>query len=319
MWAQDKAEVMNAYHAEKRYRERIAKESPVEFTSVDRLYFSKEVELEDCIKDLFSEELNVLDFQSDPEKCLQEINKFVEDVTKGNIKDLLSKGDITTETRITLANAAYFKGSWASKFDPKFTKKEIFYTSTSQMNFVEMMSKNASYNHAANEQLGCHILEIPYQRSESVDIGMIVFLPPMIPNGLENVLSRLTPESLHRALQEGFPREVQLKFPKFSSEKSIELVPVLEKMGVGDLFKTSANLDGFSTKTRLNLDDGIHKAKIVIDEQGSTAAAATALFSFRSSRPSEPAIFYCDHPFLYLIYDHNTKAILFAGIYRGPE
>lgn len=163
------------------------------------------------------------------------------------------------------------------------------------------------------------MLEIPYERSENVDIGMIVFLPPTIPNGLENVLSKITPETLHRALQEGFPREVQLKFPKFSSEKSIELVPILTKMNVGDVFEPTANLDGFSTKTKLNFDDGIHKAKIIVDEEGSTAAAATALFSFRSSRPAEPAQFYCDHPFLYLIYDHNTKAILFAGIYRGPE
>lgn len=147
MWAQDKAEVMNAYHAEKRLRERNAKSSPVEFTSVDRLYFSKEVELEDCIKDLFNEELNIVDFKNEPLKCLKEINQFVEDVTKGNIKDLLTSDDITSNTKIALANAAYFKGSWASKFDPQFTKKEIFYSSSEKMAFVEMMSKNASYNH----------------------------------------------------------------------------------------------------------------------------------------------------------------------------
>lgn len=149
---------------------------------------------------------------------------------------------------------------------------------------------------------------------------MIVFLPPAVGDkALEKVLSNLSPEALHEALQDGFEREVQLKIPKFSTEKTIELLPVLHQMGAGNLFDSSANLSGFSTSTKLTLDDAIQKAKITIDEEGSTAAAATSLFSFRSSRPAEPAIFHCNHPFLYMIYDQNSRAILFAGIYRGPD
>jgi len=149
---------------------------------------------------------------------------------------------------------------------------------------------------------------------------MIVFLPPAVgDNALEKVLNNLSPEALHEALQDGFEREVQLKIPKFSTEKSIELLPVLKRMQIGDLFESSSNLAGFSNTTKLHLDDAIQKAKITVDEEGSTAAAATSLFSFRSSRPAEPAIFICNHPFLYLIYDQNSRAILFAGIYRGPD
>lgn len=149
---------------------------------------------------------------------------------------------------------------------------------------------------------------------------MLVFLPPAVgENALEKVLNSLTPEALHEALQDGFEREVQLKIPKFSTEKTIELLPVLNRMGFGDLFGSNANFEGFSNSTKLQLDDAIQKAKITLDEEGSTAAAATSLFSFRSSRSSEPAIFHCNHPFLYMIYDHNSRAILFAGIYRGPE
>lgn len=90
-------------------------------------------------------------------------------------------------------------------------------------------------------------------------------------------------------------------------------------MGIKELFTPIANLTGFSTVTQLNFDDAVHKAKIEVNEEGSTAAAATVLFSFRSSRPLEPAQFYCDHPFLFFIYDHKSKAILFAGVYQGPE
>lgn len=149
---------------------------------------------------------------------------------------------------------------------------------------------------------------------------MIIFLPPAVTeNALEKVLQKITPETLHDALQDGFEREVQLKIPKFSTEKSIELLPVLKQMGAGEVFGPTSNLEGFSKTTKLQLDDAIQKAKITVDEEGSTAAAATSLFSFRSARPAEPAIFHCNHPFLYMIYDQMSRAILFAGIYRGPD
>lgn len=90
-------------------------------------------------------------------------------------------------------------------------------------------------------------------------------------------------------------------------------------MGVGNLFNNDADLSGFSETTALKFDDAVHKAKIEIDEEGATAAAATAIFSFRSSRPTEPAQFKCNHPFLFLIHDQKSKEILFAGVYHGPS
>lgn len=90
-------------------------------------------------------------------------------------------------------------------------------------------------------------------------------------------------------------------------------------MGINDLFSSASNLTGFSDTTNLQLDEAIHKAKIEINEEGSTAAAATVAFSFRSARPSEPAQFFANHPFLFLIYDHKENVVLFAGIYRGAD
>lgn len=162
------------------------------------------------------------------------------------------------------------------------------------------------------------MLEIPYE-GDGTEMSFLVFLPPFTPNGLDSVLEKLNPESLQRALDDGTSREVELKLPKFSFEKRYEFVPILERMGVGDLFQSTANLDGFSDSHKILLDDAVHKAKIDVDESGSTAAAATVLFSFRSSRPLDPLQFHCNHPFLFLIYDHRSRAILFSGIYRGPE
>lgn len=90
-------------------------------------------------------------------------------------------------------------------------------------------------------------------------------------------------------------------------------------MGLGPILDSDADFSGFSDTAKISFNDAIHKAKIEVDENGSKAAAATVIFSFRSSRPIEPVVFHANHPFLYMIYDHKTRAILFAGIYRGPE
>ena len=93
------------------------------------------------------DETRKLVFRNKPEASLKEINNFVNEATKGNIPKLLGPGDVNRETQVVLCNAAYFKGSWASKFDAKDTKREIFYSRPDELHFVEMMSKNGSYNH----------------------------------------------------------------------------------------------------------------------------------------------------------------------------
>jgi len=317
-WASNKFDVMQAYRLEESLRKRRAANSSVVFRTADKIFLSKESAFKECMKDLFHEEFENLDFKKDAEKSRVYINKFVENVTNNNIKDILIPGSITQATDLVVANAAYFKGQWASKFSPDDTFKGIFFSTPEKHNFVDMMYKKGVFNHAVNEQLGCHVLEIPYLGEEN-GISMMIFLPPFTPNGLENVLTRLTPEALEQALDEGLSREVELQLPRFSFEKTYQMVPVLVDMGIKNLFESTANLTGFSDSINLQLDDAVHKSKIEVNEEGSTAAAATVLFSFRSSRPLEPAQFFCDHPFMFLIYDHKSKAILFAGVYRGPE
>lgn len=97
------------------------------------------------------DETKLLDFKQQPIQSLKEINDFVSMVTKGNIPQLLTPADVTSNTQMVLANAAYFKGSWASKFDAKDTKREIFYSKPDEMHFVEMMSKNGSFNHGKTD------------------------------------------------------------------------------------------------------------------------------------------------------------------------
>lgn len=95
----------------------------------------------------FAEELETLDFAHEPETARQQINGFVANVTEGNIKDILQSGQISEMTRIVLANAAFFRGQWAAKFNKSDTKQEIFYSSPSKHVFVEMMHRTGVYSH----------------------------------------------------------------------------------------------------------------------------------------------------------------------------
>lgn len=180
------------------------------------------------MQDLFIDEMETLDFQANPDECRLLINAFVANVTNDNIKDILVEGSISQQTKLVLANAAFFKGSWKSQFNPNLTEKAIFYSSPTKREFVDMMFIMGQFNHAVNERLGCHVLEVPYVGDET-GISMVILLPPNTPEALEGVLSRLTPDALQQALDEGMGREVEVKIPKFSFEKTYELVPVISR------------------------------------------------------------------------------------------
>lgn len=322
-WTEDKPVVWQAYNiGKKSLAARFGQNSDIQFSSVDKLFFGKKVPIRECMEDKFFDEIEKLDFETDADGQRQYINNWVENATQGEIKDLLIPGSITKNTKLAIANAAYFKGTWQTEFKPEKTQKEIFYVNSERQEFVDMMNVLGTFSHAANEKLGCHILEMPYKgQDESNRISMFVFLPPAIPNSLDQLLARLTSDTgiLSEIVNEGIPRMVDVKFPKFSIEKTVELKPVLELLGLGKMFENGADFSAFSEKEQIGFDEVIQKSKIEVNEKGSTAASATVLFSFRSSRPVEPAMFHCNHPFVFLIYDYGTQAVLFNGVYRQPE
>lgn len=321
-WAKDKNHVSHAYHVEKQQRSMRAKTMPLEFASADKIYFEQDIRLTDCMLDLFHDELESMDFRTKPEECRQNINGWIANITRNEIPEMLNADDVSSDTQMVLANAAYFKGKWANQFDPKDTTQDVFYTKPDKQSFVPMMHKRGTYSLAIDERLGAHILEMPYQTSEEDDkdseISMVIVLPPFEKDSLEKVLSKLTPETLDLALKESMMREIDISLPRFKFEQNLELVPILRGMGINSIFQHDADLSGFSTESQIVFNDAKHVAKIKVDEEGSTAAAATVLFSFRSARPVEPTKFECNHPFLFLIYDHKSRAVLFTGIYRDP-
>lgn len=124
-----------------------SKSEGTEFKSADRLFVDKNVNLRDCIKEHFQEIIEPSDFSTNPDKSREMINDWVQNITKGHIKDILIEGSVTQATQVVLANAAYFKGKWAAQFDPEDTQQEQFHASSGEIDYVPMMHIHGNYYH----------------------------------------------------------------------------------------------------------------------------------------------------------------------------
>lgn len=287
--------------------------------------------------DLFSDQFEKTNFIENPNAARENINQWVSNMTKGHINDLLAPDAIDASTDLVLANAVYFKGLWQSRFDPANSVKDLFYTSGSQHSMVTFMKQKGNFNHLISEVLGAHVLEIPYKGNE---VSMFVLLPPFATaraqdssqpaadrDGIYQLIERLSTETGSAELRDLLdsntpPQQVMVLLPRFEVEKELPLATLLHALGAGELMMPNmADLRGFveEGETPLHLGSGVHRAKIEVTEEGTTAAAATALYTFRSGRPSVPAVFNANHPFLYFIYDKTGHEILFTGIYRTPS
>ncbi|XP_023934423.2 serine protease inhibitor 88Ea [Bicyclus anynana] len=315
---QDKVNLLMAYKVDKRARAVNNNSDSYEFTNANKMFVDTDLHVRDCLRNMMAGELEALNFHQNPQVARQQINNWVAQITKNNIQDLIPVDGITDTTKLVLANAAYFKGVWASKFPVERTKKQVFFVSETRQTLVPFMRQKGTFHYMVSDELGAQILELPYKGN---DISMYILLPPYsMKEGVSNIIKNLTPERLAAVVEEGYMgREVVVEIPKFTIERSLPLRPILETMGAGNLFDATSNFSTLSEDSGILFDDAVHKAKIQIDEEGTVAAAATAIFGFRSSRPAEPSVFIANFPFVYVIYERPTNSVLFMGVYRDPK
>ncbi|XP_045471064.1 serine protease inhibitor 88Ea-like isoform X1 [Harmonia axyridis] len=318
--SQTKNDIYLAYKLDKLRTNFTSLQAAYEFTSANKIFVGDDVPVRDCILDLFQDEITITKFRTDAEAARNRINQWVEDRTNRMIKNLLPPGSVDQLTDLVLVNAAYFKGMWLKKFNPAETRQEIFYVSPTKQIMVDMMHLEGTFNYEVSETLGAHILEMPYKGE---DISMYILLPPFSKTNraLENTLSKLTLQEFNNIVEgkNSFSHTVQVSLPKFSLEQTIELVPILETLGIGNLFKADVDLSSLSTKKRVTLDRGIHKARIILNENGAEAAAATALIGWRIMEDiDEKTEFKCNRPFIFIIFNKERKTVLFTGVFRKP-
>lgn len=247
--------------------------------------------------------------------AVKTINRWIEEQTKDKIKDLLSPSDVSSDTRLVLTNAIYFKGKWKKPFDKKATRDEEFYLSGGSTAKAPLMHQSGNYRHFSGD--GLQAVALPY---DGGNLEMLVLLPAE-KDGLAKVEGGLTAEKLDGWVKAMRPRNGDVAVPRFKFTAKFELSDALQALGMKRAFTGDADFSGMSTADRLAIDKVIHQAFIDVNEEGSEAAAATAVTVKREAarpRPEERFTFRADHPFLFAIRDAKTESLLFLGRVTDP-
>lgn len=255
-----------------------------------------------------------VDFANHTEEARTTINRWVEEKTHGKIQDLFKPGVLEPSTRLVLANAVYFKGDWAAKFDPKETRNEAFQLAGGTTIQVPLMQAQPQV--AYRETPDLQVIDLPYAGGELV---MTVVLPRKV-DGLGALEAQLTAENLHAWTKEMRQQKVRVWLPKFTMTAEYSLGPTLTRMGMGDAFSPSrADFSGMNGKRDLCLGAVVHKTFVEVNEQGTEAAAATGVgIGLTSLAPTEPVTFRADHPFLLAIRERTSGGLLFLGRVANP-
>ncbi len=257
--------------------------------------------------------LRQVDFVGATEAARKTINAWVEEETQEKIRDLLAPGVLTPYTRLVLTNAIYFKGDWASQFKESNTADAPFTLAGGENVQVPMMHQTEDFRYLETDDF--QAISLPYVRE---DLSMVVFLPKET-DGLTAFEEQLTPERLSQWLGGLYKREVRVFLPKFTMTSQFSLAEVLSEMGMPDAFTDAADFSGMSGKRDLFLSAVIHKAFVDVNEEGTEAAAATAVVIAATSVMPRPVTFRADHPFLFLIRDNRSGSILFMGRVMDPR
>jgi serpin B len=255
-----------------------------------------------------------LDFAADPTGARQTINAWIAGQTHDKIKDLLGPGNITPETRLVLANAIFFKAAWENSFKKDRTQNEAFFVSPDQKTSVPLMYQQRSFSYAEDSTV--QVVDLPYRHHL---LAMRIFLPRS-GDGLDKLESDLSAQRM-KALEDGMRRQVlQVWLPRFKLENKYSLVETLSALGIKRAFN-QADFGGISTVEGLSISDVVHQAFVDTNEEGTEAAAATAV-EMRGGialPESGSKIFRADHPFLFAIIHQPTGSILFMGRVSRPQ
>jgi serpin B len=254
--------------------------------------------------------LQVMDFADAPDPSRVVINDWVSEQTEGRIEDLLPPGSVTPLTRLILTNAIYFNAAWANTFNEGATADAPFYLADGSQVNVPMMRQTDSFGYAAGE--GYQIVELPYDGGQ---LSMVILLPDT--GTLDAFTGQLDAEFMDENLRVAY-RQVNLAMPRFEFESEFILADTLARMGMEEAFTEQADFSGMTGNQELYITDILHKAFVAVDEEGTEAAAATAVIVGETAMPDQPISVTVDHPFLFVIRDIETGTILFVGRVMNP-
>jgi serpin B len=279
----------------------------------------------DLLAENYGAGLRITDFAEEPEESRITINDWVSQQTEDKINDLIPLGMINNATRLVLTNAIYFDAEWEDPFDNRKTYDGTFYLLNGDNVTVPMMTRKGGYGYVGSPfsvdkqkrtaaytggEEGYLAVELPYKGGE---ISMLIIMPN--PGRFNEIESILDADMVNDIVSNIRGESMLLWLPKFDFESGFNLKDSLIELGMIDAF-TDADFSGMAGKRDLFISDVIHKAFVSVDEQGTEAAAATAVVMEMLSGP--PPSLTLNHPFIFMIRDIPTNTILFIGRVMNP-
>jgi serpin B len=269
------------------------------------------------IENSFGSGVFPVDYKTAANDAITRINTWVGNQTSQRITNLLQPGDVGASTRLVLVNAIYFKGNWAEQFDAKATLPGNFTLAGGATKPVSLMHKNvkgARFADLSGETTPLKIIALPYKD----DALEFVALLPNSPEGLPALEKNLSAAQLTTWLGKlSQASEVEVFLPKFKLTQRYPLVPPLKAMGISDAFTQDADFSGIDGVKDLFIGQVVHQAYVEVNEEGTEAAAATAVGMTAMAMRVTP-VFRADHPFIFLIRDPVSGSILFLGRLTTP-
>jgi serpin B len=258
----------------------------------------------------FGAGLRLVDYQADPEAARRAINAWVEEQTEERIPELLAAGDVDTLTRLVLVNAIYLKAAWLTPFAEEATEDGTFTRPDGSSVEVPLMAAGIEATYAAGD--GWQAVELPY-------VGGSLAMTIVVPDDLAAFVADLDADRLALITGGLEAAHVDLVLPRFSLETRTELGAVLTALGMTDAFDPDlADFSGMTAEERLFIAAVVHQANIDVDEEGTEAAAATAVVMRATSLPERQVELRVDRPFLFALRDAPTGTVLFLGQVVDP-
>jgi serpin B len=273
--------------------------------------------------------LDTIDFGK-AEAAAATINKWVEGRTNEKIKDLLQP-PVVAGASVVLVNAIYFRGLWEKPFDKKLTTDGDFHVSGEKTVKAKMMHMTGQAVIGEDDEK--QVLVLPYlgrslhgeaasqaaaEPHPGSDLSMVIILPKK-QDGIADAAKWLKPGELDRLLAGAHGVEAEITMPKFRMTQGFKLASTLKDMGMAAAFGPGADFSGMSSRG-LFISEVVHKAFVEVDEEGTEAAAATAVIMKRAAAAvnGEVVKFTADHPFVFVIRDNEVGSMLFIGRVVNP-
>lgn len=242
---------------------------------------------------------------------VESINKWVEDVTDGMIPEII--GELPEEVQLVLLNAIAMDANWQIPFDEAGTYEETFFSPGGEV-AVEMMHN--TFHADCGEREGVQLLRLNYR-----DCGLTMLIALPEEGGIEGVLDGLCKDGLDYFTFGEEKVKVKLSMPKMDIDAANGLKETLRALGVETLFSDGANLSGITADMPLKVGSVLQKARLILDEEGTRAAAVTAIMveTCAAPVPEEIVEFNLNRPFVAVIADEESGAVCFAGIVTNPD